>query len=192
LERTTARPSAENHCPLSADEFIPAILLHVYPVGSTAFLLTGFLGTTPEKEVGALPQLSWHGSPNQSSSEPAYQRTIVTDTRGSRPLLRECPICHRGRMITVTILAPVVSSRPSMTLMIDPVRLQLALSKNSRSSSSGSGVFLRHSKPHAVGRAPAFCPTRASGRPQSQHTKRVFAITYALFPHGPSTHNQNP
>src|ERR1017187_7150907 len=38
--------------------------------------------------------------------------------------------------------------------MINRVQIQLALSKNSRSSSSGSGVVLRHSKPYAVGRAP--------------------------------------
>jgi len=98
--------------PLSADEFIRRFLLHVLPSGFHRIRYYGFLGNRHrKKKLERCRQLLGMAPPNQSSSEPAIPedyRDRYERLTGSS--LRECPICHRGRMITVTILAPVRSS----------------------------------------------------------------------------------
>jgi hypothetical protein len=67
--------------------------------------------------------------------------------------------------------------------MIDRLRIQLALSKNSRSSSSGSGVVLRHAKPYAVGRAPRILPCAGLPKPpQCSAPCSFLSLIYGLFP----------
>ena len=97
---------------LSADEFIRRFLLHVLPNGFHRIRYYGFLGNRYRKDKLELcRQLLGMAPPQKSSSEPAtpedyrdrYQRLTGRS-------LRECPICHRGRMIAVTVLARVCSS----------------------------------------------------------------------------------
>ena len=97
---------------LSADEFIRRFLLHVLPSGFHRIRYFGFLGNRHrKKKLERCRQLLGMASANQSSSEPAtpedyrdrYQRLTGRS-------LRECPVCHRGRMIAVTVLARVRSS----------------------------------------------------------------------------------
>jgi hypothetical protein len=107
------RDYRDNHqqktMPLSADEFIRRFLLHVLPSGFHRIRYYGFLGNRHrKKKLERCRQLLGMAPPKQSSSEPAtpedyrdrYQRLTSRS-------LRECPVCHRGRMITVTILAQV-------------------------------------------------------------------------------------
>jgi len=133
--------------------------------------------------------------PNQSSSEPAipedYRDRYERLTGRS---LRECPICHRGPHDHGYDSGPS-SFFPAIHdhFMIDPVRLQLALSKNSSRRVQGVVLSYRHSKPHAVGRAPRILPYAASEDPQSQHTKRVLCHYLRLvLSMAPPTHQSKP
>jgi Putative transposase/Transposase zinc-binding domain len=97
---------------LSADEFIRRFLLHVLPSGFHRIRYYGFLGNRYRKDKLELcRQLLGMAPPQESSSEPAtpedYRDRYEKLTGRS---LRECPVCHRGRMITVMILAEVRSS----------------------------------------------------------------------------------
>ena len=98
--------------PLSADEFIRRFLLHVLPSRFHRIRYYGFLGNRYRKDKLELcRQLLGMAPPQESSSEPAipedYRDRYEKLTGRS---LRECPVCHRGRMITVMILAEVRSS----------------------------------------------------------------------------------
>jgi hypothetical protein len=110
------RDYRDNHqqktMPLSADEFIRRFLLHVLPNGFHRIRYYGFLGNRHrKKKLERCRQLLGMAPANQSSSEPAtpedyrdrYQRLTGRS-------LRECPVCHHGRMIAVTVLAEVRSS----------------------------------------------------------------------------------
>jgi hypothetical protein len=57
--------------------------------------------------------------------------------------LRQCPVCHRGRMITFQLLPKFVLPRPSQIIMVDPMRLQIVISTNSMPSSRRNRVVLR-------------------------------------------------
>jgi hypothetical protein len=97
---------------LSADEFIRRFLLHVLPRGFHRIRYYGFLGNRHRQEkLEHCRQLLCMVPSNQSSSETAtpedYRDRYERLTGRS---LRECPVCHRGRMTTVTILAEVRSS----------------------------------------------------------------------------------
>src|ERR1700674_3773131 len=91
---------------LTADEFIRRFLLHVLPSGFHRIRYYGFLGNRHRKEkLKRCRQLLGMTPANQSSSEPAtpedyrdrYQRLTGRS-------LRECPVCHRGRMIACTVV----------------------------------------------------------------------------------------
>jgi hypothetical protein len=100
--------------PLSADEFIGRFLLHVLPSGFHRIRYYGFLGNRHRKEkLQHCRQLLGMAASSESSSVTAtpedYRDRYERLTGHS---LRECPICHRGRMITVQVLPEERSSPP--------------------------------------------------------------------------------
>ena len=100
---------------LSAQEFIRRFLLHMLPSGFHSIRYYGFLGNRHRKEKLELcRQLLGMALPCGSSSIPVtpedYRDRYERLTGRS---LRECPVCHRGHMIRVSILAEV---RPSPTI----------------------------------------------------------------------------
>ena len=95
--------------PLSADEFIRRFLLHVLPSGFHRIRYYGFLGNRHRKEkLEHCRQLLGMTSRKESSAEPAipedYRDRYERLTGRS---LRECPVCHRGHMISVKRLPEV-------------------------------------------------------------------------------------
>jgi hypothetical protein len=99
--------------PLTADEFIRRFLLHVLPSGFDRIRYYGFLGNRHRKEKLQLcRQLLGMAPPKEGSAEPAipedYRDRYERLTGRS---LRECPVCHRGRMIAVKA-PPQVRSSP--------------------------------------------------------------------------------
>ncbi len=96
---------------LSAEEFIRRFLLHILPSGFHRIRYYGFLGNRYRKEkLEHCRQLLSMSPPNECSSEPqpceGYRERYERLTGHS---LRECPLCHRGRMITVKLMAAVRS-----------------------------------------------------------------------------------
>ena len=92
---------------LSAEEFIRRFLLHVLPSGFHRIRYYGFQGNRYRKQkLEHCRQLLGMTPPNQSCSQPQpgedYRDRYEKLTGHS---LRECPVCHRGRMITVKLLA---------------------------------------------------------------------------------------
>ena len=92
---------------LPAEEFIRRFLLHVLPSGFHRIRYYGFLGNRYRKEkLEHCRQLLGMTPPNESSSQPQpcedYRDRYEKLTGHS---LWECPVCHRGRMITVKLLA---------------------------------------------------------------------------------------
>jgi hypothetical protein len=92
---------------LSAEEFIRRFLLHVLPSGFHRIRYYGFLGNRYRKEkLEHCRQLLGMTPPDEGSSQPQpcedYRDRYEKLTGHS---LRECPVCHRGRMITVKLLA---------------------------------------------------------------------------------------
>jgi hypothetical protein len=92
---------------LAAEEFIRRFLLHVLPPGFHRIRYYGFLGNRRRKEnLEHCRQLLDMSPPNESSARPqscADYRDRYEQLTGHS--LRECPVCHRGRMITVNLLA---------------------------------------------------------------------------------------
>jgi hypothetical protein len=100
---------------LAADEFIRRFLLHVLPSGFHRIRYYGFLGNRHRKEkLEHCRHLLHMAPPHESSSIPAtpedYRDRYERLTGHS---LRECPICHGGRMITIQVL-PGVRSSPAI------------------------------------------------------------------------------
>lgn len=100
---------------LSADQFIGRFLLHVLPSGFHRIRYYGFLANPHRKEkLQQCRQLLGMTPPTKSSSDPAtpedYRDRYERLTGRS---LRECPICHRGRMIPTQVL-PKVRSSPAI------------------------------------------------------------------------------
>jgi hypothetical protein len=96
---------------LSADEFIRRFLLHVLPAGFHRIRYYGFLGNRYRKEkLEHCRQLLGMAPPNESSSQSQEDDYRDRYERLTGHSLRECPVCHRGRMITVKSLAGVLSS----------------------------------------------------------------------------------
>jgi len=97
---------------LSADQFIGRFLLHVLPSGFHRIRYYGFLGNRHRKEkLEHCRQLLGMASSSDSSSEssPGEDYRVRYERLTGRSL-RECPVCHRGRMIIVTALVEVRSS----------------------------------------------------------------------------------
>jgi Putative transposase/Transposase zinc-binding domain len=91
---------------LPAEEFIRRFLLHVLPSGFHRIRYYGFLGNRHRKEKLEHCRHLLGTTPNDGSSQPQpsndYHDRYEKLTGHS---LRECPVCHRGRMITVELLA---------------------------------------------------------------------------------------
>ena len=96
---------------LSADEFIRRFLLHVLPGGFHRIRYYGFQGNRYRKQkLEHCRQLLSMTLPNEGSSQPQpcedYRDRYERLTGHS---LRECPLCHRGRMFTVKLMAELRS-----------------------------------------------------------------------------------
>jgi hypothetical protein len=98
--------------PLTADEFIRRFLLHVLPSRFHRIRYYGFLGNRHRKEkLQHCRQLLGMASPKEGSAEPTIQEDYRDRyERLTGRSLRECPVCHRGRMIAVKALPQVRSS----------------------------------------------------------------------------------
>jgi hypothetical protein len=94
---------------LSADEFIRRFLLHVLPSGFHRIRYYGFLGNRHRKEkLEHCRQLLGMAPPKERSAEPAPQEDYRDRyERLTGRSLRECPVCHRGHMISVKRLPEV-------------------------------------------------------------------------------------
>jgi hypothetical protein len=101
--------------PLTADEFIRRFLLHVLPSGFHRIRYYGFLGNRHRKEkLEHCRHLLGMASPKEGSAEPTIQEDYRDRyERLTGRSLRECPVCHRGRMIAVKAL-PQVRSSPTI------------------------------------------------------------------------------
>jgi len=100
---------------LSADEFIRRFLLHVLPSGFHRIRYYGFLGNRHRKEkLEQCRQLLGMVPPSERSSVTATPENYLDRyERLTGHSLRECPICHRGRMITIQVL-PEGRSSPAI------------------------------------------------------------------------------
>ena len=92
---------------LSAEEFIRRFLLHVLPNGFQRIRYYGFLGNRHrERKLAHCRQLlSMPQAPMPASKTLKDYRDRYEDLTGSS--LRKCPICHRGLMVVVEVLARV-------------------------------------------------------------------------------------
>ncbi len=93
---------------LSAEEFIRRFLLHVLPDGFQRIRYYGFLSNRHREEKLALCRQLLGMSPSDPSpvapeQPPDYCRLYEQLTGRS---LKQCPVCHQGRMVEVEILAP--------------------------------------------------------------------------------------
>jgi Putative transposase len=95
---------------LSVDEFVRPFLLHVLPEGFQR-IRYGLLGKRYRKEkLEHCRQLLGMASPEETSSAekaPEDYRDRYEALTGSS--LRECPACHRGRMIVIGEIPPGVT-----------------------------------------------------------------------------------
>jgi hypothetical protein len=90
---------------LTAEEFIRRFLLHALPGRFQRIRYYGLLGNRHRQEnlarcrqlLGMLPAAQSHEPPTDYRD----QHEQLTGTS-----LRQCPVCHRGRIVTVEILAP--------------------------------------------------------------------------------------
>ena len=99
---------------LDAEEFIRRFLLHVLPDGFQRIRYYGFLGNRyrEEKLARCRQLLGMPASPPPAEESKDY-RDRYEELTGSS--LRECPVCHQGRMVTVAILPPSPNRRTSIT-----------------------------------------------------------------------------
>jgi hypothetical protein len=88
---------------LSAEEFIRRFLLHTLPHGFQRIRYYGFLGNRYRHEKLARCRQLLGMAPPAGSSAPQDYCDRHEELTGSS--LRECPACHRGRMIMIEMLA---------------------------------------------------------------------------------------
>ena len=97
---------------LSAEEFIRRFLLHALPDGFQRIRYYGLLGNRyRQQKLARCRQLLGMMPPKEALSEsvpPKDYRDLHQQLTGSS--LRECPVCHRGRMLTIEMLAAHRSS----------------------------------------------------------------------------------
>lgn len=88
---------------LSAEEFIRRFLLHALPDGFQRIRYYGFLGNRYRQEkLARCRQLLNMAPPAQSPAALEYLDQHKELTGSS---LRECPVCHQGRMVIVEAVA---------------------------------------------------------------------------------------
>lgn len=89
---------------LSAEEFIRRFLLHALPHRFQRIRYYGFLGNRyRQQKLARCRQLLAMQPPVESAEPPQDYRQRHEELTGVS--LRECPVCHRGRMFTVEALA---------------------------------------------------------------------------------------
>jgi hypothetical protein len=100
---------------LDAEEFIRRFLLHVLPDGFQRIRYYGFLGNRYRKEKLArcreLLDMPACEVPGPEGSQDYRDR--CEELTGSS--LRECPVCHQGRMAVVAILPPNPNRQTAVT-----------------------------------------------------------------------------
>jgi hypothetical protein len=91
---------------LAAEEFIRRFLLHVLPDGFQRIRYYGFLGNRyREQKLTHCRELLGMPTPEPPASETAKDyRERYEELTGSS--LRNCPVCHQGRMLVTEILPP--------------------------------------------------------------------------------------
>jgi hypothetical protein len=89
---------------LSAEEFIRRFLLHALPDGFQRIRYYGFFGNRHRQEKLARCRQLLGMEPN--AAPPAAQDYRDQHEELTGISLRECPICHRGRMVLVEALTP--------------------------------------------------------------------------------------
>jgi len=87
---------------LSAGEFIRRFLLHALPDGFQRIRYYGLLGNRYRREMLARCRRLLGMAPSVETPSPEDYRDQYEQLTGSS--LRECPLCHRGRMLTVETL----------------------------------------------------------------------------------------
>jgi len=99
---------------LDAEEFIRRFLLHVLPDGFHRIRYYGFLGNRyrAEKLARCRHLLGMPDCPPPAEESKDY-RDRYEELTGSS--LRECPVCHQGRMVAVAMLLPSPNRQTSIT-----------------------------------------------------------------------------
>jgi hypothetical protein len=100
--------SAQKTMTLDADEFIRRFLLHVLPQGLQRIRYYGFMGNRHREEKLQQCRRLLQMSPTTSDSTTAAAPADYRDRHEALTSisLRECPLCHRGRMLTVEQVLP--------------------------------------------------------------------------------------
>jgi len=105
-------PDRQKTMTLSAEEFIRRFLIHVLPDGFQRIRYYGFLSNRHREEklvlcrqLLGMPVVDPETAPGDQPSDYDFDELYEKLTGSS---LRQCPICHEGRMVVVEILAPVV------------------------------------------------------------------------------------
>ena len=105
-------PDRQKTMTLSAEEFIRRFLIHVLPDGFQRIRYYGFLSNRHREEklvlcrqLLGMPVVDPETAPGDQPSDYDFDELYEKLTGSS---LRQCPICHQGRMVVVEILAPVV------------------------------------------------------------------------------------
>jgi hypothetical protein len=100
---------------LDAEEFIRRFLLHVLPDGFQRIRYYGFLGNRYREEkltrCRELLGMPVYESPTPDDTEDYRDR--YEELTGAS--LKECPVCHQGRMVTVAILPPHPNRQTAIT-----------------------------------------------------------------------------
>jgi hypothetical protein len=105
------RDAEQKTMTLSADEFIRRFLIHVLPSGFQRIRYYGLLGNryrqdklTRCRELIGMPKLE----PKAAAADKDYRDTYETLTGVS---LCQCPVCHRGHMVLLRALQPIIRVR---------------------------------------------------------------------------------
>ena len=100
---------------LQAEEFIRRFLLHVLPEGFQRIRYYGFLANRyREQKLAHCRELLDMPAPEPPALEGAKDyRERYEELIGSS--LRECPVCHRGRMLVIEILPPSPHRKTTIT-----------------------------------------------------------------------------
>jgi len=100
---------------LEAEEFIRRFLLHVLPEGFQRIRYYGFLANRyREQKLAHCRELLDMPAPEPPAHEGAKDyRERYEELIGSS--LRECPVCHHGRMLVIEILAPSPNRKMAIT-----------------------------------------------------------------------------
>ena len=105
-------PDRQKTMTLSAEEFIRRFLIHVLPDGFQRIRYYGFLSNRHRegklvlcRQLLGMPVVDPETAPGDQPSDYDFDELYEKLTGSS---LRQCPICHEGRMVVVEILAPVV------------------------------------------------------------------------------------